>query len=73
MRSSFLSKYKPKITRISAFHTNKDCSTFFGEFLVSVGSFFLAMILVCLEGQKSILGETMTLEIHSEFNLPLTD
>ena len=42
-------------------------------FLVSVGSFFLAMILVCLEGQKSILGETMTLEIHSEFNLPLTD
>jgi hypothetical protein len=36
------------------YQTNKDRSTFFGDFLVSVGRFFLAMILVCLVGQKSL-------------------
>ena len=49
---------------------------FFGDFLVSVGS-FLVMIFVCLIGQKSgkflvgISGETMTSYIHSEFSWPL--
>ena len=40
MRSSFLPKCKPKITRILPYHTNKDRSTFYGDFLVSIGSFF---------------------------------
>ena len=34
------------------YHTNKDDSTFLGDFLVSVGRFFLATILVYLVGQK---------------------
>ena len=51
MRSSFLPKCKPKITRISA--QTKDRSTFFGIILVSVGSFFGYD--PCLFGRAEIL------------------
>ena len=54
MGSSFLPKFKPKNTRISALnHINKDCSTIFGDFLVSVGSFF--GYVPCLFGRAVIL------------------
>ena len=45
-------KQNQKLQRFLPYHTNKDRSTFFDDFLVSVGS-FLATILVCLVGQKS--------------------
>ena len=66
MMSSFLPKYKPKITRISALQTR-----IIALFLVSVGSFFLATTYPCLLGRAEILvilGKTMTSQIHSEFN-----
>ena len=39
MRSSFLPKCKPKLQGFLSYHTNKDCGTFFGDFLESLGSF----------------------------------
>ena len=49
MRSSFLQKYKPKITKISAL----PYKFFLGDFLVSVGSFFGYDL--CLFGMAEIL------------------
>ena len=40
MRSSFLPKCDLKLQEFLPYRTNKDHSTFFGEFLVIVGSFF---------------------------------
>ena len=42
-----------KLQGFLPYQTNKDRSTFLGDFLVSVG-IFLAMTLVCLVGQKSL-------------------
>ena len=60
MKSTFLPKCKPKITianqKLQGFlpyQTNEDCSTFFGDFLVSVGSFFGYDL--CLFGRAEIL------------------
>ena len=70
-----------KLQGILPYYTNKDRWIFFCDFLVSVGSFLaIAMILICLVGQKSlkflvgILGQTMTSLFNldnSEFNWPL--
>ena len=62
---SFSQNANQKLQGFLPYHTNKDRSTFWGDFLVSVGSFFgydpclfgraeILAIFVC------ILGETMT-------------
>ena len=67
MRSSFLPKCKPKITRIVALFF--DCSTFFfGDFLVHVGSFFGYD--PCLFGRVEIL---VILGLHFGRNGDLID
>ena len=43
----------PKKKKLLPYHTNKDCSTFFGDVLVSVGSFFGYD--PCLFGRADIL------------------
>ena len=53
MRSSFLPKCKPKITRILPYQTNKDRSTFFWWFFGELGSFFGYD--PCLFGRAEIL------------------
>ena len=74
MRSLFLPKCNP-ITKILPYQTNKDRSTFFGDFLVSVGSFFGydPCLFVCYslnkgkdkkfhaKGQQSYLGKLLLL------------
>ena len=66
-----------KLQGFLPYQTNKDRSTFFLVIFWWLYAVFLATILVCLLGQKSlkclvgILGETMTSKIHSEFNWPL--
>ena len=40
MRSLFLPNANPKLQGFLPYHTNKDHSIFFGDFLVSVGRFF---------------------------------
>ena len=73
MSSSFLPKCKPKSTRIFALPNKRGRSTFIGDFLVNVGSFFAYD--PCLFGRVEILvisglhfEKNDDLVKHSEFN-----